>query len=102
MTGIYNTVITFYILFPPLIPVAEVHFFSCATAQENAFCHPPGSFSQKGRGKKELVQNEQVKGNAGLLKAKCSRQKKKTVAFCVELKIKAAPFQVEFNCKLWI
>lgn len=25
-----------------------------------------------------------------------------TVAFCVELKMKAAPFQVELYCKLWI
>lgn len=28
--------------------------------------------------------------------------KNKTVAFCVELKMKAAPFQVELYCKLWI
>lgn len=58
MTGIYNTAITFYILFSPLIPVAEVHFCSCAFAQENAFCHPPVSLSQKEGNKKILVQSE--------------------------------------------
>lgn len=58
-------------------------------------------FLKKEGNKKILVQNEQVKRNAVLLKAKCSRQEK-TVAFGVELKIKAAPFQVELYCKLWI
>lgn len=34
--------------------------------------------------------------------AKNVQHKNKTVAFSVELKMKAAPFQVELYCKLWI
>lgn len=34
--------------------------------------------------------------------AKNVEDKNKTVAFCLELKMKAALFQVELYCKLWI
>lgn len=99
MTGIYNTAITFYILFPPIIPVAEVHFCSGAIAQENAFVIHQVNFLKNKSNKKFLVHNEQVKQNA---LCKNAQDKNKAVAFCVELKMKAAPFQVELDCKLWI